>query len=81
MLINIKYDKPEHLKSVKQSRYIKFNYNKYIVDTIRMIYPRYYDVNTRTWEIPYDYVSYLQENLSKYNTFNIIGKPISGKEI
>ena len=79
MLINIKYDKPEHLKSVQQSAYIKFNYNKYIVDTIRMIYPRYYDVNTRTWEIPYDYVSYLQENLSKYNTFNIIGKPISDK--
>ena len=49
MLINIKYDKPEHLKSVKQSAYIKFNYNKYIVDTIRMIYPRYYYVNTRTW--------------------------------
>ena len=80
MLINIKYDKPEHLKSVKQSAYIKFNYNKYIVDTIRMIYPRYYDVNARTWEIPYDYVSYLQENLSKYNTFNIIGKPISEKK-
>lgn len=80
MLINIKYDKPEHLKSVQQSAYIKFNYNKYIVDTIRMIYPRYYDVNTRTWEIPYDYVSYLQENLSKYNTFNIIGKPISEKK-
>lgn len=80
MLINIKYDKPEHLKSVKQSAYIKFSYNKYIVDTIRMIYPRYYDVNTRTWEIPYDYVSYLQENLSKYNTFSIIGKPISEKK-
>ena len=80
MLINIKYDKPAHLKSVQQSAYIKFNYNKYIVDTIRMIYPRYYDVNTRTWEIPYDYVSYLQENLSKYNTFNIIGKPISEKK-
>ena len=80
MLINIKYDKPEHLKSVKQSAYIKFNYNKYIVDTIRMIYPRYYDVDNRTWEIPYDYVSYLQENLSKYNTFNIIGKPISEKK-
>lgn len=79
MLINVKYDKPEHLKSVQQSAYIKFNYNRYIVDTIRMIYPRYYDVNTRTWEIPYDYVSYLQENLSKYNTFNIIGKPISDK--
>ena len=79
MLINIKYDKPKHLKSVQQSAYIKFNYNKHIVDTIRMIYPRYYNVNTRTWEIPYDYVSYLQENLSKYNTFNIIGKPISDK--
>lgn len=79
MNINIKYDKPEHLKSVQQSAYIKFNYNKHIVDTIRMIYPRYYDVNTRTWEIPYDYVSYLQENLNKYNTFNIIGKPISDK--
>lgn len=79
MNINIKYDKPTHLKSVQQSAYIKFNYNKHIVDTIRMIYPRYYDVNTRTWEIPYDYVSYLQENLNKYNTFNIIGKPISDK--
>ena len=80
MNINIKYDKPTHLKSVQQSAYIKFNYNKYIVDTIRMIYPRYYDVDTRTWEIPYDYVSYLQENLNKYNTFNIIGKPISEKK-
>ena len=80
MLINIKYGKPEHLKSVQQSAYIKFNYNKYIVDTIRMIYPRYYDVNTRTWEIPYDYVSYVQENLSEYNTFNIIGKRISEKK-
>ena len=79
MNINIKYDKPTHLKSVQQSAYIKFNYNKYIVDTIRMIYPRYYDVDNRTWEIPYDYVSYLQENLNKYNTFNIIGKPISDK--
>lgn len=79
MNINIKYDKPTHLKSVQQSAYIKFSYNKHIVDTIRMIYPRYYDVNTRTWEIPYDYVSYLQENLNKYNTFNIIGKPISDK--
>lgn len=79
MNINIKYDKPTHLKSVQQSAYIKFNYNKHIVDTIRMIYPRYYDVDNRTWEIPYDYVSYLQENLNKYNTFNIIGKPISDK--
>ena len=79
MNISIKYDKPTHLKSVQQSAYIKFNYNKHIVDTIRMIYPRYYDIDNRTWEIPYDYVSYLQENLNKYNTFNIIGKPISDK--
>ena len=77
-MINIKYDKPSKLSNIKQSAYVNFEYKLNIVNTIRMIYPRHYDVNNKTWEIPYDYVQYLLDNL-KNEQFNIIGKPLNKK--
>ena len=74
-MINIKYDKPNKLNNIKQSAYVNFEYKLNIVNTIRMIFPRHYDVETKIWEIPYDYVQYLLDNL-KDEQFNIIGKTI-----
>ena len=77
-MINIKYNKPNKLSNIKQSAYVSFEYKLNIVNTIRMIYPRHYDVNNKTWEIPYDYVQYLLDNL-KNEQFNVIGKPLNKK--
>ena len=52
MLITIKYDKPTKLGN-SQSAYISFDFSRDIVDAIRTISLRYYNVNTKIWEIPY----------------------------
>ena len=77
-MITIKYSKPSKLKNVKQSAYVYFEYDRHIVDVIRSIYPRYYDALNKVWEIPYDYVPYLQDNI-KNEEFSVVGKPINEK--
>ncbi len=74
MIITIKYDKPTKLGS-SQSAYISFDFSRDIVDAIRTISIRYYNVNTKIWEIPYYEVDYIKSILPQHK-FKIIGKPI-----
>ena len=63
-MINIKYNKPTKLKSVKQSIYVSFEYNQKIVTVIRTINPRFYNADNHTWELPYSELGYLRKELS-----------------
>lgn len=74
-MINIEYDKPTKLKSVKQSIYVSFEYNQKIVTVIRTINPRFYNADNHTWELPYSELGYLRKELTD-EEFSIIGKPI-----
>lgn len=77
MLINVRYDKPKKLASL-QSIFVSFTYKQAIVDAIRMVPERYWDGKNKTWELPYDALSFLQEKLPT-DKFNISGEPINDK--
>ena len=74
-MINIEYDKPNKLKSVKQSIYVSFEYKSDIVSAIRNISPRFYNADSKNWELPYYELGYLRKALSD-EEFSIVGKPI-----
>lgn len=76
-MITVKYGNPKKLASV-QSIFVSFPYKQVIVDTIRSVPERYWDSKNKVWELSYDGLSFLRENLPK-EEFNIIGEPINNK--
>ena len=78
-MINIKYGKPNKLKSVEQSIFVSFDYTPKIVSIIRTVGSRFYHVDTKTWELPYSELGYLKRELPD-EEFKIIGKPIDTKD-
>lgn len=55
------------------SMFVSFRYDTYIVDTIRALSTRYWDKNTKEWEIPVKKMSELINQLQKYD-IEIVGK-------
>lgn len=55
------------------SLFVSFEYDQKIVDTIRAMPTRYWNKNSKNWEIPAKHLSMLVKNLSKH-TIKIIGK-------
>lgn len=58
------------------SMYVSFEYNQKVVDTIRDLPTRYWNKDTKEWEIPVKKLQYLLDNLSDFD-FDITGKYIS----
>ena len=77
-MINIKYDKPNKLKSVKQSIYVLFEYRQNIVTAIRTITPRFYNADNHMWELPYDELGYLRKELydEEFSIIRCVVKPL-----
>lgn len=61
------------------SAFVSFDYNQKIVDTIRELPTRYWNKDTKEWEIPVKKLQYLFDNLSDFD-FDITGKYISFEE-
>ena len=74
MLLQVKYDKPTKLACL-QSIYVSFPYRQDIVEIIREIPERFWDAKNKRWELPFNSLSYLRENLPK-DEFNIEGEPV-----
>ena len=58
------------------SMFVSFEYNQKIVDTIRSIPTRFWDKDTKEWEVPLKKLEYLTSNLSEFS-FDITGKYIT----
>ena len=61
------------------SMYVSFEYNQKVVDTIRDLPTRYWNKDTKEWEVPVKKLQYLLDNLSDFD-FDITGKYISFEE-
>lgn len=58
------------------SMFVSFEYNQKIVDTIRSLPTRFWDKDTKEWEVPLKKLEYLTSNLSEFS-FDITGKYIT----
>jgi len=58
------------------SMFVSFEYNQKVVDTIRELPTRYWNKDTKEWEVPLKKLSYLIDNLSDFN-FDISGKYVT----
>ena len=58
------------------SLFVSFDYNQKIVDTIRSFPSRYWDKDTKEWEVPFNKLGDLVNNLSDFD-FDISGKYVS----
>ena len=58
------------------SMFVSFEYNQKVVDTIRELPTRYWNKDTKEWEIPVKKLQYLIEKLPEFD-FDISGKYIS----
>ena len=71
-MITIKYDKPKKLKLCEQCIYVFFEYKQEIINVIRLIEERNYDVKNKIWELPSYELDFLKKNLPN-EQFDIIG--------
>lgn len=55
------------------SMFVSFEYNQKIVDTIRNLPTRFWNKDTKEWEVPIKKLEYLLDNLSEFD-FDISGK-------
>ena len=74
-MITIKIKNSKNI-SDDYSAFVSFDYNQKIVDTIRELPTRYWNKDTKEWEIPVKKLQYLFDNLSDFD-FDISGKYIS----
>lgn len=58
------------------SMFVSFDYNQKIVDTIRELPTRYWNKDTKEWEVPLKKLQYLVDNLSDFS-FDINGRYVS----
>ena len=61
------------------SLFISFNYNKYVVDEIKLLTDRYYDSNTNEWEVPLTSLSEVIDRCCVYDDITII--PAENKSV
>lgn len=71
-MINIKVDKSVRCNG-DYSLFITFNFNRLIVDTIKTLCPtRYYNKDKKEWEVPYERLDNLKEQLSEIDTIHFV---------
>lgn len=74
-MIKIRIDKSKNIGD-DYSAFVSFDYNQKVVDTVRELPTRYWNKDTKEWEIPVKKIQYLVDNLQDYD-FDISGKYIS----
>ena len=70
-MINIRIANSEKC-SEDYALFVSFEYNQKVVDTIRELPTRYWNKDTKEWEVPLKKLSYLIDNLSDFD-FDITG--------
>ena len=71
-MITINIQKSQKLTNYEYSLFVSFDYNSKIVDTIKELSERSYNVNTKEWEIPVKKLGYITERLTNFD-FTING--------
>ena len=74
-MITIKIDKSIKCNE-EYSMFTSFQYNQKIVDTIRSLPTRFWNKDTKEWEIPLKKLQFLLDNLSEFD-FDISGKYVT----
>ena len=74
-MITIKIDKSTKCNE-EYAMYVSFEYNQKIVDTIRSLATRFWNKDTKEWEVSLKKLQYLLDNLSEFD-FDISGKYVS----
>ena len=74
-MITIRIDKSTRCNE-EYAMYVSFEYNQKIVDTIRSLATRFWNKDTKEWEVPLKKLQYLLDNLSEFD-FDISGKYVS----
>lgn len=71
-MINIKVDNSKKCNG-EYSLFLTFEYDNSVINVIRSLPSRYWDADNKTWEVPFNKLPYLLDNLSNY-AFDITGK-------
>lgn len=71
-MINIKVDNSKKCNG-EYSLFLTFEYDTTVINVIRSLPSRYWDADNKTWEVPFNKLPYLLDNLSNY-AFDITGK-------
>lgn len=74
-MINVNIRKSEKCNE-EYSMFISFEYNQYVVDVIRQLPTRYWNNDTKEWEVPITKIGTLTSQLSDYD-IDITGKYVS----
>ena len=74
-MISIKIKESKYCNE-QYSMFVSFEYNQKIVDTIRSLPTRYFNKDTKEWEVPLKKLQYLLDNLSDFD-FDISGKYVT----
>ena len=74
-MINVEVRKSKWCNE-EYSMFVSFEYNQKVVDTIRDLPTRYFNKETKEWEVPLKKLSYLLDNLAEFD-FDISGKYVS----
>lgn len=77
-MISVRYGEPKKL-SCEQSIFVSFPYKAIIVDVIRSFPERVYNPKDKSWEMPFDVLSKLQERLH-LESFDVVGEPVNNKK-
>lgn len=77
-MISVRYGEPKKL-SCEQSIFVSFPYKAIIVDIIRSFPERVYNPKDKSWEMPFDVLSKLQEKLH-LESFDVVGEPVNNKK-
>ena len=80
-MITINIQKSHKLTNYQYSMFVSFDYDNRIVETIKSLSERFYNPETKEWELPVKKLNYLTENLSQFD-FTINGYvPMQKKKV
>ena len=71
-MITINIKKSSKLKNYEYAMFVSFPYDNKILETVKSVSERYYNPDTKEWELPIKKLSYLTETLSNFD-FEIKG--------
>lgn len=71
-MITININKSNKLKNYESAMFIKFDYDTRILDVIKSTSERFYNPDTKEWELPIKKLGYITQNLSDFD-FEIHG--------
>lgn len=75
-MITINIQKSQKLKNYEYAMFIKFDYNAKILDVVKESSERFYNPETKEWELPVKKLNFLIDNLQNFD-FEITGHYVS----